>query len=366
MIIERATAEFDEPLPLESGGLLKRFSLAYESYGVLDSSRGNAILICHTGTSNAHAAGPPTREDPFPGWWDSTIGPGKPFDTDKYYVLCSNIIGGCGGSTGPSSPDPETGRPYGMRFPIVTIDDMVRAQVRLADRLGIEKFRVIAGGSTGGEQVLQWMASHPTRLDAALVITSTPRTTAHNLGLWEVIRRAIMLDPNWNGGDYYGKEPPRAGLALGSMIGMMTWMSRDVMKQRFGLRLVEGTQPRYTHQPEFAIQAFVSGLGRNAGERLDANTAIYVSKAIDYFDLSRGHADLSEAFRGLKARTLLVSYRSDWRYPPEEMDEIRLALEKVGVPVEHLTLESNFGHGAFIYDAEGVGRLIRRFLAGPA
>lgn len=363
MIVEQKVETYDKPLLLDCGHSLKRFELAYETYGKLNHEKDNAILICHTGTSNAHAAGRYAKDDPNPGWWDVAIGPARPFDTDRMFVVCSNILGGSGGSTGPSSIDPDTGRPYGLRFPVVTIGDMVVAQARLADRLGIERFHAIAGGSTGGKQVLEWIVRYPNRLSNAIIISSTPRTTAHNLGLWEVMRRAIMLDPAWNGGDYYDGEPPRRGLALVSMFGIMTWMSREIMEKRFGLRLAKGSEPTYTLEPEFAIQQFLAKLEHNAHKRFDANSAIYISKAIDYFDLTRGREDLSEAFLGFTGRTLLVSYRSDWRYPPEEVDQIRVALEKIGLFVKHKILDSDFGHGAFIYDAKGVGRSIQRFLA---
>lgn len=366
MIVETSKASFDVRLPLESGRVLEGFELAYETYGTLNGGRTNAILICHGLTANAHAAGLHSYLDDCPGWWDAAIGPGKPFDTDRYFVVCSNVLGGNGGSTGPASPDPTNKKPYGLRFPVMTIGDMVAAQVHLADRLGIRQFSCVAGGCMGGFQVMEWMSRHPERLSSAIVISATPSISAHSLGLWEVIRQAIMRDPHFNGGDYYEGERPNLGMGLTAMFGMMIWMSPEVMTKRFGLKLAGGRQkPSYSLEPEFEIQEFLHTIDLNARNRLDANSLIYLTKAMDYFDLRRGRKALSEAFSGLKARTLLVSYRSDWRYPPEEVDEIRAVLEESGLPVHHAVLDSPFGHGSFIYDSAGVGERIRDFLEEP-
>ncbi len=362
MLVKPKKAKFEEALELESGRVLQPFELAYETYGSLNAERDNAILICHGLTADGHAAGRHHRLDGRVGWWDATIGPGKPFDTDRFFVVCSNVIGGCDGSTGPSSIDPETGRPYGLRFPLVTIRDMVHAQARLADHLGIEAFHSLAGGCMGGFQVMEWMIRYPSRVRSVILISSSPRVSTHTLGLWEVMRQAIMRDPAFNGGDYYGKELPRAGFGVAQMVGMMTWMSRDVMESRFGRRVRGDGELSYTLEPEFEFQHFLHELGRNAADRFDANSLIYLTKAMDYFDLSREFSDLVQAFRKLKAMTLLVSYASDWRYPAEELDEIRVALEQIGTPVEHTILDSPFGHGAFSHDSEGLGNLVREFL----
>lgn len=362
MISTRESVSFNEPLALQSGQWLNGFHLAYETYGTLNSSRSNAVLVCHGLTADAHAAGFRADGDARYGWWDAAIGPGKALDTDRLFVVCSNVIGGCGGSTGPASIMPETGRPYGLRFPVVTIADMVDAQARLADHLGIDRFQAIIGGCMGGFQVMEWMTMYPDRLSDAVIISATPRTTTHNLGLWEVFRQAIMRDPQFNGGDYYDGEGPMSGFGLAQMFGMMVWMSRDVMEERFGLKLVEGADLSFSFEPEFAFQAFLHKIGANAGRRFDANSLLYLTRAMDYFDLARGHASLAEAFRKTTARTLLLSYASDWRYPPSEMDEIRLALEDNGLQVSHRTLESSFGHGAFVFDSEGAAEVIRSFL----
>lgn len=358
----RRIEAFEEALELDSGAVLPRFDIAYELYGELDERRDNAILACHGLTAGAHAAGAAGEGGP-PGWWDALVGPGKPLDTDRYCVLCANVIGGCDGSTGPSSQEPGADRAYGPRFPAVTFGDSVRAHARLADRLGIERFRAAAGGCVGGFQVMEWMARYPQRLDAAIVISATPRTTAHNLALWEVVRQAITRDPEFNGGDYYDGAGPLSGLGLASMVGTLVWMSRDVMAQKFGLRLLEGSELRYLHEAEFEMQAFMRRIGDNASNRFDANSLICLTRAMDYFDLTRGAGNLAEVFSGWHGRTLLISYASDWRYPAAEMEEIREALEQIDAPVEHRTLDSGFGHGAFVYDADGAGEEIRRFLA---
>jgi homoserine O-acetyltransferase len=257
---------------------------------------------------------------------------------------------------------PGSEMPYGLRFPVVTVRDMVDAQTCLANRLGIETFHTVVGGCMGGFQVMEWMARYSSRLSNAIIISATPRTTTHNLGLWEVYRQAIMRDPNFNGGDYYHGDGPVSGLGLAQMFGMMVWMSREVMAERFGLRLVEGNEPSYCLKPRVPVPGFLHQVGANAPSRFDANSIIYLTKAMDYFDMSRGHASLAHAFRETRARTLLLSYASDWRYPPKEMDEIRVALDINGVPVQHQTLESNFGHGAFTHDSKRVVEVIREFL----
>ncbi len=362
MLVTTETMSFSEPLLLQSGRELPEFKIAYETYGSLNRSRNNAILVCHGLTADAHAAGKHSELDKRLGWWDTAIGPGKAVDTERYFVVCSNVIGGCGGSTGPASIVPGTGRPYGLRFPVVTIRDMVDAQARVVDGLGIEQFHTVVGGCMGGFQVMEWMARYPQRLARAIIISATPRTTTHNLGLWEVFRQAIMRDPNFNCGDYYDAEGPCSGFGLAQMFGMMVWMSREVMADRFGLRLIEGKDLSYSLEPEFAFQAFLHQVGANAGTRFDANSLIYLTKAMDYFDMSRGRGSLAEAFEQTTAKTLLVSYASDWRYPPPEMDEIRVALEANRLKVQHTTLESDFGHGAFTYDSEGIVQVIESFI----
>lgn len=354
---------FNSPIKLQSGKILDSFDIAYETYGNLNSAKDNAILICHGLTSDAHVAGEGDVTGSRKGWWEAAVGPDKPFDTNKYFVICSNVLGGCGGSTGPSSINVATKSPYGLKFPVVTISDMVNAQARLADRLGIDTFHAVVGGCFGGFQVLEWMRSYTRRIRNAIVISATPRTTTHNLGLWEVIRQAIIRDPDFNGGDYYGKKMPASGMALAQMFGIMIWMDRKVMRDRFGLKLTNDREPSYTLEPEFQFQAFIHDIGKNAVGRFDPNSLIYLTKAMDYFDLTHNRGSLAEVFRNLQCRTLLIGYRTDWRYPPEEMAEISEALSANRKPNELRVLDSNFGHGAFMYDSSGALNIIREFMA---
>lgn len=364
MIVAPRTATLPGPFRLDGGSVLETVEVAYEEYGQPDAGRRNAVLVCHGLTTDAHVAGRHTLIDRNAGWWDAAVGPGKAVDTDRYWILCANVLGGAGGSTGPGSPDPRTGRPYGLRFPVVTVGDMVAVQASLADLLGIERFHAVVGGCLGGFQVLEWMTRFPERLERAVVISATPRTSAHNLAFFEVLRQAITRDPRFAGGDYYGGELPSDGLALAAMFGAVVWLGRETMERRFGVSLLEGTRPRFTLGPEFTAQEFLARIAENASGRLDPCSFIYLTRAIDYFDLAREAGSLAGALDGFEGRTLLVSYASDWRYPPAEIDEIRVALERTGAEVRHATLESDFGHGAFIYDLDGVGDLLKNFLAG--
>lgn len=363
MNVAPRTATLSGPFLLEGGGILEEVVVAYEEYGPADADGRNTVLVCHGLTADAHAAGRHAPTDRAAGWWDAAIGPGKAVDTDRYRVLCANVLGGAGGTTGPGSSDPRTGRPFGLRFPVVTVRDMVGVQAALADHLGIARFRAVVGGCLGGFQVLEWMARFPERLERAVAISATPRTSAHNLAFFEVLRQAITRDPRFAGGDYYGGELPADGLALAAMFGAVVWLGRETMERKLGVTLLEGTKPRFTLGPEFTAQAFLAQIAENAPARLDANSFIYLTRATDYFDLARDAGSLAGALAGFQGRTLLVSYASDWRYPRAEVDAIRVALEANGASVTHATLESDFGHGAFVYDVDGVGDLLRRFLS---
>ncbi|MBO6784987.1 MAG: homoserine O-acetyltransferase [Alphaproteobacteria bacterium] len=360
----QAIARFDRPLQLDSGQTLARIDVAYETYGKLNTARDNAVLALHGLTGTQHAAGDDAATG-RPGWWDAAIGPGRAIDTDRYFVVAPNALGSHGGSTSAASPDPETGRPYGSRFPVVTIGDSVESQARLADELGIERFHAVAGGCFGGFQAMEWMARHPARVGSAVVISATPRTSAHNTALWSVLRDAIRSDANWNGGDYYDGAPPDAGLGLAAKFGALFWMSREVFEAKFGLRRVAGEDPDYGFAPEFAVEAFLDGVGTNAAGRIDANSLMYLTRAIDYFDMSRGHARLADAFAGFHGPALLVSYTNDWRYPADDMQEIADALAANGTPCRHATLDSPAGHGGFLYDTERLSPLLSDFLANP-
>lgn len=353
----------DEPMRLDSGETLGPITLAYETYGQLNADRSNAILIVHALSGDAHAAGYRTESDKEPGWWDDCIGPGKAFDTNKYFVICSNVIGGCQGSTGPSSIDPHTGQPYGLKFPVITVADMVRAQRCLIDHLGIDQLLAVAGGSMGGMQVLQWTVSYPQRVRAALPLATTARHSPMLIAFSEVGRQAIYADPNWNGGDYYGRTPPNAGLAVARMVGHITYLSEESMHQKFSRRLQSRERYGYDFETDFAIESYLRYKGSRFTERFDANTYLYVTKAMDYFDLSNGCGNLAEAFRNSAHITyLVVSFTSDWLYPTYHSKELVSALTAVGADVTYCNLQSSWGHDAFLLEVETMTRLISDFL----
>lgn len=354
----------DEPFLLESGATLGPVTVAYETYGRLNGERSNAILILHALSGSAHAAGYHSAEDTRPGWWDDCIGPGKAFDTDRYYVICSNVLGSCYGSSGPGSINPATGRPYGLGFPVVTISDMVRAQERLLDHLGIERLLCAAGGSMGGMQVLEWAAHHPDRLRAAIPLATTARHSPMLIALSEVGRQAIYADPAWNNGDYYsnGKKPD-AGLAVARMVGHITYLSDESMHQKFGRRLQTREQYGYEFQTEFAVESYLKYNGNNFTRRFDANSYLYVTKAMDYFDLSQPSGTFAAAFAQSNAvKFLVVSFTSDWLYPSYHSKDLVRALHTVGADVTYLDIESTWGHDAFLLEVETMTRLIESFL----
>ena len=354
----------DEPFALESGATLQPVTLAYETYGRLNADRSNAILILHALSGSAHAAGRHTPDDPHPGWWDDCIGPGKAFDTDRYYVICSNVLGSCYGSSGPASLEPSSGEPYGLRFPVVTIGDMVRAQARLLDHLGIDRLLCAAGGSMGGMQVLEWAAHHPERLRAAIPLATTARHSPMLIAFSEVGRQAIYADPNWNNGEYYGNgKKPDAGLAVARMVGHITYLSDASMQQKFGRRLQTREQYGYEFRTEFAVESYLKYNGNNFTRRFDANSYLYVTKAMDYFDLSQPTGSLAAAFAAAVAvKFLVVSFTSDWLYPSYHSKELVRALHAVGADVTYLDIESTWGHDAFLLEVDTMTRLLASFL----
>ena len=364
MIVHTQQVTFDQGLKLQSGANLCPVTLAYETYGTLNEDRSNAILICHALSGDAHVAGQHSIQDRKPGWWDEAVGPGKAFDTDRYFVICSNVIGGCSGSTGPSSINPETGRPYGLSFPVVTVADMVEAQRWLVDALGIPSLLCTTGGSLGGMQALQWAVSYPDRVRSAIILASTGRVSAQSIALNEVPRQAIYADPNWNEGDYYGKEPPNAGLAVARMIGHITYLSETSMREKFGRRLQERERYGYDFATEFEVESYLKYHGNRFTTRFDANSFLYITKAIDYFDLSLGRGDLAEAFTDVRAKLLVLSYSSDWLFPPEQSEELVRALLRNGVDASYVEIKSDYGHDAFLLEVERLGELARDFLAG--
>jgi len=363
MIVHAQQITFDQKLVLQSGATLGPITLAYETYGTLNVDRSNAILICHALSGDAHVAGRYSPQDRKPGWWDEAVGPGKAFDTDKYFILCANVIGGCAGSTGPSSINPATGRPYGLSFPVVTVADMVEAERWLLDALGIPSLLCVTGGSMGGMQSMQWAVSYPERVRSAIVLASTARVSAQSIALNEVPRQAIYADPNWNEGDYYGKEAPNAGLAVARMIGHITYLSETSMREKFGRRLQHREQYGYDFATEFEVESYLKYHGNRFTARFDANSFLYITKAIDYFDLSQGHGDLAEAFRNVTAKFLVLSYSSDWLYPPEQSEELVRALLRNGIDASYVEIQSDYGHDAFLLEVERLGELTRDFLA---
>ncbi len=359
-IVETQFAEMVGPLPLESGQTLSSYRIAYETYGTLNKERNNAILICHALSGDAHAAGY-HEGDSRPGWWDSSIGPGKGFDTSKFFVICSNVLGGCKGTTGPSSPDPDTGTPYGIRFPVVTIKDMVNAQMALVRRLGIDQLFAVAGGSMGGMQVLQWAISFPEKMKRAVVIASSAYSSPQQIAFNAVGRRAIISDPEWREGNYYGKSSPSNGLSLARMIGHITYLSDESMYSKFGRRLQDKETIGYDFNTDFQVESYLSHQGDSFVKRFDANSYLYVTKAIDYFDLN----EEDSLIRGLsKARsnTLVIAVSSDWLYPPYQSQEIVTALSANNVKVKYAEIKSNYGHDAFLVEPGQLNYHLRQFL----
>ncbi len=361
-VVDRYQAQFDDTLHLCSGGRLDGFTLAYEVYGKLNADRSNAILICHALSGDSHVAGYYT-DDPEekPGWWDDAVGPGKMFDTDRYYVICSNVIGGCRGSTGPSSPGPD-GRPFGLRFPVVTVKDMVLAQRYLLDRLGIARLFAVAGGSMGGMQALQWAVDYPERVENALFIASTPRSSAQNIAFNEIGRQAIYADPHWRRGDYYRGPRPDAGLAVARMIGHITYMSELSLEQKFGRRLQDRTELTYSFETDFAIESYLHYQGFKFTERFDANSYLYITKALDYFDICDGCESLTAALARVRAAFLVVSFSSDWLYTAAQARALVDPLQALGCQVEYHHVEASFGHDSFLVEVDTMAELIGTFL----
>ncbi len=361
MIVETQHVQFDS-LSLDCGTTLAPVEVAYQTYGALNEDKSNAILILHAFTGDAHAAGI-SPENGKPGWWDSMIGPGKGFDTDRYFIICSNVLGGCRGTTGPSSINPKTGRPYAMSFPVITIADMVRLQKKLIDSLGIERLLAVAGGSMGAMQALQWAVDYPDAVVSSIPIAGTWRHSAQQIAFNEVGRQAIMADPDWNGGDYYGKRPPARGLAVARMIGHITFMSDESMREKFGRRLRDKDRFGFGFEIDFEVESYLRYRGTQFVDRFDANSYLYITKAMDYFDITNGSGSLAAALEKTKARFLLLSFTSDWLYPSYQSQEIVNALRSRNRDVAYCELTSNYGHDAFLVDVAEQTELIRGFLA---
>jgi homoserine O-acetyltransferase/O-succinyltransferase len=361
MIVNAQKAHFDS-LSLDCGATLAPVEVAYETYGKLNTARSNAILILHALSGDAHAAGI-SEETGKPGWWDNSIGPGKAFDTEKYFIICSNVLGGCRGTTGPTSINPASGASYAMSFPGITIPDMVRLQKQLIDHLGIGRLLAVAGGSMGGMQALEWAVIYPDSVVAAIPIATTARHSAQQIAFNEVGRQAIMADPDWNEGNYDRGKPPARGLAVARMVGHITYMSDESMREKFGRRLRDRDRYGFDFSIDFEVESYLRYRGAQFVERFDANSYLYITKALDYFDLANGRGSLAEALGQSTARFLVISFTSDWLYPSYQSLEIVNALRSRNRDVAYCELSSNYGHDAFLVDIGEQTEILRGFLA---
>jgi homoserine O-acetyltransferase/O-succinyltransferase len=350
------------PLELECGRKLAPIDVSYETYGTLNEAGDNAILICHALSGNAHVAGYNSPSDRKPGWWDSMVGPGKGIDTNKFFVICSNILGGCSGTTGPSSINPATGKPYGLDFPIITIADMVKVQKLLLDKLGIKQLLAVVGGSIGGMQVLQWAIAYPDFVKGAIAVATASHLGAQSVAFDAVGRNAILADPNFDCGQYHGKEGPDRGLAIARMIGHITYLSEQGMREKFGRRLRGSDQYSYDFNSEFAVETYLDYQGQTFVERFDANSYLYITKATDYFDLQKDFGSLEKAFAKTKSRFLIISFTSDWLFTPAQSKAMVDALAAVNKDVSYCDIASPYGHDAFLLEPEVLGRFLCCFL----
>jgi homoserine O-acetyltransferase len=353
----------DQPLKLDCGKNLTPFTVAYMSYGTLNAAKSNAVLICHALTGDQFVA----SEHPItgkPGWWTTTVGPGKPIDTDRFFVICANVIGGCMGSTGPASVDPATAKPYGLSFPLITIRDMVRAQTMLVEHLGIAKLLAVVGGSMGGMQALQWAAAYPERVRAVVPIACAARHSAQNIAFHEVGRQAIMADPDWREGEYQlHNVSPSKGLAVARMAAHITYLSETALQRKFGRNLQNREALSFQFAPDFQIESYLHHQGRSFVDRFDANSYLYITRAMDYFVLGgeRG-GKLAEAFGDHPPRFCIVSFTSDWLFPPAENKSVAHALNAVAANVSFVEIKSDKGHDAFLLDEPEMFDTIRGFL----
>ncbi|MFM1912095.1 MAG: homoserine O-acetyltransferase [Pseudomonadota bacterium] len=363
-IVAPQIAHFHEPLTLKSGQVLPQFNLIYETYGELNADKSNAVLICHALSGHHHVAGKHSENDKNPGWWDNLIGPGKPLDTNKFFVIGLNNLGGCHGSSGPLSTNPDTDRPWGATFPIVTVEDWVNSQARLADYLGIKQLAAVLGGSLGGMQALQWSIAFPERMRHALVIASAPNLTAQNIAFNEVARQAIITDPEFYEGDYYNHGAvPRRGLRIARMLGHITYLSDDAMGAKFGRKLRDGNI-KYGFDVEFEMESYLRYQGDKFAGEFDANTYLRMTRALDYFDPAFEHGgDLSAALANVTADFLVVSFTSDWRFSPARSREIVKALLDNELSVSYAEVTAAHGHDAFLMPDAHYHNIMRAYFA---
>jgi homoserine O-acetyltransferase len=359
MVVSTQSVQFDS-LPLDCGETLAPVDVAYQTYGELNAARSNAILVQHAFSGDAHAAGVSVEGGQL-GWWDNMIGPGKGFDTDQYFVICSNVLGGCRGTTGPASIDPSTGKPYGSRFPFITMADMVRLQKRLVEHLGIDRLLSVAGGSMGGMQALQWVLDYPDAVASAMPIATTHRHSAQQIAFNEVGRQSIMGDPDWSGGDYYGGKGPARGLSVARMVGHITYMSDESMREKFGRkrRIANGT----ADENLFEVESYLRYRGGQFVSRFDANSYLVISRAMDSFDLAEKLGSLGDAFEKTLARFLVISFTSDWLYPSYQSQEIVRALRGRNQDIAYVEIPSDYGHDAFLLEVGELTELVKHFLA---
>lgn len=349
------------PLPLDGGGELTSAHVAYETYGTLADDRSNAILLCHALTGDQYVASPHPLTGK-PGWWERMVGPGKPIDTDRHYVICANVIGSCMGSTGPASTAPD-GMPYAMRFPVITIRDMVRGLVGLLDALDIPKLHAVVGGSMGGMQALSLAANWPDRAERVLVIASTSRHSAQNIAFHELGRQAVMADPRWNQGEYYGGQAPDSGLAVARMAAHITYLSEEALTGKFGRNLQDRETKSFGFDADFQVESYLRYQGSGFTQRFDANSYLYITRAMDYFDLAEEHGGrLADAFANTAARFCLVSFDSDWLYPTAESRHVVHALNAAGAAVSFVELSAPHGHDSFLLDVPALDRVIKGFV----
>jgi len=354
---------YDGKIELESGKSFGPIDISYETYGKLNGDKSNAILVCHPLTGDAHAAGWHDNDEK-PGWWDNMIGPGKAFDTEKYFIISTNTLGGCKGTTGPSSINLESGEPYGLNFPVITIKDMVVVQRKLVKNLGISKLLAVAGGSMGGMQALQWSVAFPEEVKFVISIATTAQSSPQQIALNEVRRRAIMSDPKWNNGKYYGTKQPVDGLRLARMIGHITYLSDTSMKEKFGRKLRDGKKLNFDFDIDFEVENYLYYKGGSFVERFDANSYLYLTKAVDYFDLTDGNKkSLVDAFSDARAKFLITSITSDWLYPPYQSKDIVKALESSDLDVTYSEITSTYGHDAFFLEPGQLKHMVANFLS---
>jgi homoserine O-acetyltransferase len=358
-IVVPQSVTFDTDLRLESGRILGPITLAYETYGELNRERSNAILVTHAWTGNAHLAGRYGEDEPKPGWWDAIVGPGRLLDTDRWCVICANVIGSCYGSTGPTSINPRTGKPYNLSFPVVTVRDMVRAQALLLDHLGIERLVTVLGGSMGGMQALEWATQFPRRVASAVVLAATARPSAQAIAMNAVARWAIFNDPNWRKGEY--RKNPKDGLALARGIGHITFLSDESMTAKFGRRFT-AKDGQFDFFGQFEVERYLTYNGYNFVDRFDTNSFLYLAKALDLYDVAWGCESLEEAFAPVTAPIQFFAFTSDWLYPPYQTEEMVAVLRSLDKNVEYHLVESSYGHDAFLLEHEKFTPLVREFL----